>query len=138
MASPITFDAVHDYLVTAWGAATPLCFENEAFPTPDEPAAFLFVEIFGSVYDQASIGGGEVYTDNLWRERGQLYGHVLIPNGTGSRPGRVLAQTFVDLFRGQDLGPISFKGASIGAGQPGDQDGNYYRMTATIDWERDE
>jgi hypothetical protein len=137
MSSPTTFDPIEALLRAEW-SSTPLVLENETWPAPDEPAPFLFVEIFGSYYDQASIGGGELVTDNLWRERGQLYGHVLIPNGTGSRPGRVLAQQFVDLFRGQDLGSIRFLGASIGAGQPGDQDGNYYRMTATIDWERDE
>jgi hypothetical protein len=115
-----------------------LVFENENYDLPSELAPWLMVELFGSYYDQASIGGGEQVSDNLWREAGQLYGHVLIPSGTGSRAGRVLAQQFINLFRGQELGPIRFLGASIGAGEPGDRDGSYYRMTATVDWERDE
>jgi hypothetical protein len=137
MASPDTFDPIETYLKAQW-TETLLVFENEDYTLPDDPAPWLLVEVFGSFYDQASIGGGEEVEANLWREAGQLYGHVLIPSGTGSRAGRVLAQQFVNLFRGQELGPIRFLGASIGAGAPGDRDGNYFRVTATIDWERDE
>jgi len=137
MASPTAFDAIHDYLAAAW-TGTPIVFENEPWPLPNDPAAFVFVEIVSSVYDQASIGGGDQRSDNLWRENGVVYGHVLTPSGTGSRPARVLAQQFIDLLRGQEIGPITFQGASIGAGMPGDQDGNYYRQTATVDWQRDE
>jgi hypothetical protein len=138
MASPTAFSTIHDYLVAQWGTSTPLVFENETWSPPDTPAPFVVVEIYGSQYDQASIGGGDPVNGNLWREIGHLYGHVLIPNGTGSLAGRQLCQQFVDLFRGREIGTVVFEGGSIGASAPGDQDGNYYRMTATLDWSRDE
>lgn len=137
MSSATTFEPIEDYLKAQW-TMTPLVFENEDWPLPDQPAPLLFVEVFGNFFNQASIGGGEEVDANLWREAGQLYGHILIPSGTGSRGARALAQQFVDLFRGQDIGPLRFLDASIGASRPGDQDGNYFRMTATIDWERDQ
>jgi len=55
-----------------------------------------------------------------------------------STNARTLAKQAVDLFRGTDLGTIRFRTASLGAGEPGETDGNYYRMSATLDWERDE
>lgn len=138
MASPTAFNTIHDYLVAQWGSTSPLVFENETFPKPNTPAPFLYVELFGSLYDQASLGGGDPVEGNLWRETGHLYGHVLIPNGTGSLAGRQLCQQFLDLFRGHDIGTVNFTGGSIGAGMPGSEDGNYFRMTATLDWVRDE
>lgn len=136
MASPEAYDGIHDYLVAQWAARTPMVFENEPSPVGDTPAAWVLVEIFGDFYDQASIGAAPV-TSNLWREGGQVLMHVLTPNETGSRAGRVYAKQLLDLFRGQEIAGIRFRDASIGAGQRGEQDGNYYRMTATQDWERD-
>ena len=137
MSSPSAFDGIHDYLVASWGSRTPLVFENEPYPTPDIPSAWVLVEIFGDFFDQASIGAAAVIA-NRWREGGQVLLHVMIPNETGSRAGRLLAKQLIDLFRGQEIVGIRFRDASIGAGERGTQDGNYYRMTATIDWELDQ
>lgn len=136
MATPQTFEPIEDFLKSQW-TDTPLVFENEDWPTPDEPVAFVFVEIFGDLMDQASIGA-ETQAANRWRENGQLSLHVLVPRGGGTRQARQLSRQLYDLFRGQEIGAIRFGTASIGAGEPGEMDGNYYRMTVTIDVERDE
>ena len=137
MSSAETFDAVEQTLRGQW-SATPLVFENEDWPTPDTPAPWVLVELFGDFFDQQSIGGGPALADNLWREGGVLLMHVMTPNGTGTREARVLAKQLADLFRGQDIGGVEFKGASIGAGEKGTEDGNYFRMTASVTWQRDE
>jgi hypothetical protein len=137
MSSPEAFNTIHDRIVELW-TATPVIFENEDTPTPDTPAAFLFVEVAGDLFEQASIGGGDQVGDNLWREDGQVLIHVMTPRGGGSAAARLLARQAAALFRGQDIDGIRFGGVSIGAGEPGEADGNYWRMTATIDFERDE
>lgn len=137
MSSDAAFTTIEARLRSLWSAC-PLVFENEDWPTPDEPAHFLLVEVAGDVFDQASIGGGTAVNDNLWREEGQIIGHVMTRRGIGSTTARQLAKQFVDLFRGLDVDGIRFRGASIGAGETGDNDGNYWRMTALLDWERDE
>ncbi|EHK56902.1 hypothetical protein [Allomesorhizobium alhagi] len=136
MSSPEAFETIEQRLRAQW-TETPLVFENEDYPLPDVPAHFVYVEVYGDFFDQASIGA-EPRTDNLWREVGQLYLHVMTPNGIGSGTARQLARQLVDLFRGEDIGSVTFREASIGAGEPGREFGNYYAMTATITWQRDE
>lgn len=137
MSSPAAFNTIHDYLVTQWGATTPLVFENEQFAKPNVPAPWVMVEIFGDFFDQVSIGASPVLS-NLWREEGQVLMHVMTPSNTGTGLARTYAKQLVDLFRGQEINGVRFRDASIGASQPGIHDGAYYRMTATIDWQRDE
>ena len=136
MATPQTFEPIEDFLRSQW-TVTPLVFENEDFELTNEPEAVVLVEIFGDLMDQASIGA-ETVAANRWRETGQLSLHVLVPRGGGTRQARKLSRQLYDLFRGQEIGSIRFGTASIGAGEPGEMDGNYYRMTVTIDVERDE
>lgn len=136
MSSPEAFDAIETLAKAVW-TATPIVFENDDWPLPGTPAAFLFVEVFGDFFGQESIGA-ENQRANLWREAGQVHAHVLVPRGRGSRNARLLARQFIDLFRGETISGVVFRDASIGAGEPGAKDGNYFRMTATIDWERDE
>lgn len=136
MSSPQTFDAIHDYLVAQW-TSTPIIFENEPYPTTDVPAPWVLVEIFGDFYDQASIGADPIVS-NRWREGGQLMLHVMTPDGTGTSQARTYAKQLLDLFRGQELAGVIFRDGSIGASEPGVNDGNYFRMTASIDWLRDE
>ena len=136
MASPEAFAPIEAYLRAEW-TATPLAFENDDFKPAKTAAAFVLAEIFGTYFDQASIGEGD-RIDNLWREAGMIYLHVCVKRGTGSLAARTYCRQLADLFRGQDLGSIRFRDISIGAAEAGDEDGNYFRMTTTIEWERDE
>lgn len=135
MASPDVFETIKGYLDTVWTGPT-LVFENDKFSPPDDPEAWVLIEVFGDIYEQESIGA-ETQAANLWREAGQLVAHVMVPQGTGSTVARGHARGFADLFRGQQVGTVVFTNASIGASEPGVRDGSYFRMTATIDWSRD-
>ncbi len=136
MSSPEAYDVIHDYLTATW-TQTPITFENDGVQLPDDPEYWVQVEIFGSFYEQASIGADPAPT-NVWRESGTILAHVLIPLGKGTRQGRVYAMMIADLFRGQDIAGVEFGDASIGAGEAADSDGAYFRMTVTIDWQRDD
>jgi hypothetical protein len=75
MSSLVTYDTIEQYLPGQWAAAcaaaslevTPVIFENMPDELPDDPAHFVFVEIYGDFFDQASIGA-ETRAANLWRE----------------------------------------------------------------------
>lgn len=136
MSSAATFTAIHDYLVAQW-SATPIVFENEPHPLPGTPEHWVLVEIFGDTFDQASIGAGS-RDANKWRETGVVYLNVMTTRDIGSAQARTYAGQLVDLMRGLDVGVVRCLDASIGAGEPGEGDGNYWRMTATVSWERDQ
>ena len=136
MSSPEAFDVIIDHIADRW-TTIPVVFENDAFDLPDTPASFIYVEVFGDFFGQASIGD-EPRDNNLWREAGQVYFHVMTPNGTGSRDARALAGQIAGLFRGQDIDGMTFLDASIGAGEPGKTFAGYFAMTATVNFERDE
>lgn len=137
MASPEAFAIIKGVFDNSWSGA-PAAFENDGFTPGEPPAPWLFVEAVGDIFSQASIGGGDDRDDNLWRETGSLMVHVMVPNGTGSLIARQLGRDVASLFRGRDIGSMTFGDASLGAGQPGDDDGNYWRFTVTIDWQRDQ
>lgn len=137
MASPEAFDVIVEHIANQWGGLTDVVFENDEYHLPDTPTEFVYVEIFGDFFDQISLGA-EPREDNLWREAGQVYFHVMTPNNTGSKRARELAKQVVNLFRGQDIDGVTFRDASIGAGDPGRKFANYYAMTATQNFERDE
>lgn len=136
MSSATSFTTIEQYLRSNW-TTTPLVFENELYDLPDQPIPFVFVEIWGQTFDQASIGA-ESRDSNLWREEGSLDLHVMTPNGSGSGLARTYATTLAGLFRGLDIGTMTFREASIGAGEPGRQFANYYAMSATCFWRRDQ
>lgn len=135
MSSKAVYDTIHNTIDAGW-AITPKVFENENYQTSNTPAAFVYVEIFGAFYDQASIGA-EPVTANRWREGGVLKMHVMTPSGTGSGIARGYAGELLELFRGQEIDGVRFRDASIGEGEPGRDFPNYWAMTAMIDWERD-
>lgn len=137
MSSPEAFDAIKNRIADVWQNQTPVAYENDSFPTPDDPALFLYVEIFGTSYEQASIGA-DPQAQNKWRELGLLLVHVMVPNGTGTFQARTYAKQVAAMFRGKEISGVEFRDMSIGASEPGDEDGNYYRMTVRVDWQRDE
>ena len=134
MSSDTSFTAIEAHLRTGFTAA-PLVFENEAWPEPDTPAAFVVVEVFGDFYAQESIGAPG---QNLWRETGTILMHVLVPNDTGTLTARTLARQLVGLFREVTVDGVHVGEMSIGAGEPGEEQSSYYRMTASVDFWRDD
>lgn len=134
MSSHTAFDAIEGHLRSEFTGA-PLVFENEPWPQQETPSTFVLVEVFGDFYVQESIGAPG---QNLWRETGQILMHVLVPNDTGSREARMVARELVGLFREVSVDGVHFGEMSIGAGEPGEEKSQYYRITASVDFWRDE
>jgi hypothetical protein len=132
MSSPVAYDAFYDRLTSAW-STTPLVFENEQFQSPDVPAPFVFVEIFGDEWMQESLGAPQ---HNMFLEAGVTYLHVMVPNDTGSRVARGLAMDLLNLFREQVTDEVYISEMSIGAGEPGQDFPNYWALAATLHWYR--
>jgi hypothetical protein len=141
MSSDAVYSAIRAYLEPAW-TATPLAWENENFEMPVDGVGnrlpWVAVEITGNLYSQASIGAGSA-SANLWREEGLLWLHVFVPSGSGSLVARQYARQLADLFRGLSLsaGTLRFRDASIGRGQPGNEDGTVWGLSVSIDWQHD-
>ena len=112
---------------------TDVVFENEAYELPDRPAHFVYVEVFDDLIVQDTFGAPEA---NEWLETGQIYIHVMTPDGIGSGTARTHAKNLSYLFREQPAGGVIFREMSIGAGEPGRQFGNYFAMTLSISWDR--
>lgn len=137
MASDVVSGAIEAHLTTYW-TTTPLALENDGVDRAEPIAAYVAMEIMGSYYDQQSIGA-DPQEDNRWDEEGTLYLHVFVPSGTGGQTARGHAKTLVDLFRGTRLlsdQSLEFLSASIGTGERGDDNGNYWRVSVSIDWRR--
>lgn len=136
MASNTVYDAVRAHLEAFW-SATPIAWENELFDRPEPAAPWIMVEMVGDLYAQMSIGAG-VQSENRWDEEGVLLLHVFVPSGTGASTARAYAKSLADLFRGALLigDSLEFLDASIGMGQPGDDDGLWWRISVSVDWRR--
>lgn len=134
MASATAFQALRAFLDAEWRGA-PLAWENEEFQVPD-PAHFVAVEVFGSSYEQQSIGSGSPAAER-WTEEGVILFHVAVPAGTGSLAARQTAEALVTLLRGRELpGALQLGSSSVGSGRPANEDGQLFMLTARVDWSR--
>lgn len=134
MASGEVHDAIKAYLQSNW-TTTDIRFENTALdPLPSE---FVDIEMTGTLYGQQSIGASH-QADNRWDEEGVLWIHVLVAANSGGSTVRAYAKSLADLFRGLTLmnDTLEFRDAFIGRGQPGHENGLYYRVSVYINWRR--
>src|SRR6266436_4739329 len=143
MASGAVSAAIEDFLIANW-ATTPLLLENKDKAQPGDitippatPAPFVAVNFTGRTYGQVSLGAS-LQKDNRWDEDGFIFLDVLVPKDWGSREARTYAKSLCDLFRGLTLlsGSLEFLDASIGEGQKGKYDGNYYLIPVDVAWRR--
>ncbi|MGC2853953.1 phage tail terminator-like protein [Novispirillum sp. DQ9] len=127
--------AIRAHLEANWDTdAAALVFPNEGDPPADVSQPWIFVEVRGSAYYQASIGAGSI-TDNLWRDEGSIWATINVPIGTGEDDAGTLAQQFMDLFRGTELaGNLEFREFQDGDGERSDN-GLWWQYTAMIIWQ---
>lgn len=128
--------AIKGFLTVNW-ADTVIAYENEDYEQETdangELVPWLFVEVFGGIYQQISIGAGNAH-DNYWSASGQVMLHVFVASGSGTDTASEYADELAELFRGLELDPnITFGDISIG-GAGGESDGNNWRITLSIEW----
>lgn len=133
MSSLTAYDAFATRLGT-W-TTLPVRYENEFCQDllDANTPAFVYVEIFGTRYDQETAGAPQA---NYWLEEGITYLHVMTPSGQGSRLARQYANSLLYLFREQPISTLFMPEMSIGAGDPGRDFPNYFAITASIFWRR--
>lgn len=131
--------AVTDYLAANW-TLSELVYQN----TTTEPAVqsdgvlrpWVYVEVSYNNTAQWSIGE-EPRTGNRWREDGMVFFHMFTPAGAGLSVADLHADAMIDLFKGLQLSPdIEFRDISSDIGGPGDDNGNYYRISISVEWVR--
>lgn len=137
MASIEARTAIRAYIEANWPEPSiERIYENEVLQTPDLVPCWIYIEIFGREYLQTSIGSGDPSKER-WMEDGTVHAHVMVPIKTGAVEASRVATLFVRLLRGVKLpNNTEFGDAAIGAGDPGDERGKYWRLSATMDWER--
>lgn len=138
------FDAIQTFLGTqsastgAWDfTVAPLVYENEGDgPPTGDVSNWVQVTLESDLYGQQSIGGGQGQGGNRWDEEGSLWFHIFVPRGTQSREARRIAKGLANLFRGRLLlnDSLEFLDAHMAAGDPGEENANYYLMSVNIDW----
>jgi hypothetical protein len=129
------YDAIKAFLTASW-TDCPIAWPNDPF-TPPPSSPWVAFEMTSNLYGQQSIGAS-LQADNRWDEEGKIWLHVFVPAGAGEGPARGRAKALAALFRGKTLlnGALEFLDATIGMGEPGDDDGNTYRVSTDIDWRR--
>jgi hypothetical protein len=131
--------AVTAYLAANW-TASPLIVQNRETEPPVQADGILrpwvYVEVTFNSVDQWSIGSSD-RTDNRWREDGLVLFHIMTPIGEGLAASDTNADALIELFKGVQLDPdIEFRDITSDIGGPGDQNGNYHRVSIAIDWVR--
>lgn len=134
MSSPDPWLAVRAR-IEAGGLGVPIAWPNEPIaepdPVADPPPAWIVVEMSGALTSQIEIGAPG---SNTFQEDGMIWGHVMVPTGTGSLAARQLAKRFANLFRGASFGDVTCTDASIGMGEAGDETGNWWRLSVSVDY----
>ena len=139
MITPEVSQAIRAHLAAGF-AALPIAWPNEDFERPVDAATnkvlpFVVVELFSGGDEQSSIGAPG---DNLFRSEGRLAMHVYVPRGAGDDVALQHCKVLRDLFRGQEIGGIEFRGGQIPPGGDGDDQGLYWRRSVSIDFRFDE
>jgi hypothetical protein len=129
-------DAMQAKMKTAWDLTThPLFYQNvaggaRALPEPIGPWARMFIEHLQGF--QATLGGPNF---RRFRRRGNIIVQIFVPSGEGLSEAYTLGKVVTDAFEGQDVSGIWFRNAKINEIGP---DGNFFMITATVDFEYDE
>lgn len=141
MAASDQADTVFEAHLAAHWSETPIYFENE----PEEPGTtahvWVYAENEGHMQAQASFGAGPEEGGNLWRERGELTLHVMVPVGDGTKHGRAVRDRLAALFIRENsvIGPVRILEVmrSGGLRWEGESNGNWWAMPLRVQWEAD-
>ncbi len=124
------YEAIKAHVTANW-TATPIRWPNEDFEEPE--GAWLAFEMNGSLYGQQTIGMSQ-QGDNRWDREGSVWFHVMTRRGEGETGARGAALYLANLFRGRLLMPDESLEFFDAHDDPGETQGNWYRVTVTIEW----
>lgn len=128
MSSDAPFTAVRELLEAEWSGA-PLVFPNEGLEVSDSSMPWIYLDMSGNDMAALELGPTAAYA-----ERGIIWCHIQCPVGTGTLEIRAIAKQLSNLFRQADIPGMTFGRQSLGAGEPGDDDGLYWRQSFSVDY----
>lgn len=134
----MSYAAERTAIMTRWHAAwtaahptIPYAHGNARLdPKADKP--WLRITILSGSSQQASFGAED---RGRHRHIGLISIEVFVPIGTGEAQARALLDTATDVFRSREFAGILCRGPSV---VPGMTTSNYYKIAATIPFQRDE
>jgi hypothetical protein len=137
MSSKPVRDAVTAYLAANW-LTTPIVDVSNVFPTPPSLEPWIAVQFVTGSEEQASLGAPG---NNLYRESGTLFLHVIVPAGTGDALCLEYAETLRTLFRSARFDGVHCLGADPPNTEPGasvvGDDGAWFGASFAVDYEYD-
>lgn len=140
MAAPDILTAIREKLEAEWTECV-VTYQNGGAFRPDDPTnrdrydpapedTWMHVEILGGGSDCTVIGS---VGKRAARDDGTIFAHVFVPVGSGDDEARRLARAIGEIFRVTRFGGL-VTGAPdpLGGGEQGDDDGLWWRVSASI------
>ncbi|WP_207479573.1 phage tail terminator-like protein [Arenibaculum pallidiluteum] len=105
----------------------PVALPNVNFEPGDGP--WLYLEVLGAAGEASRHGSvGKRFVTDL----GTIMAHVFVPAGTGTDVAYTLAGQVADALRLATFDGIDTEAATIGGGESGDDNGNWFRVSVSI------
>jgi hypothetical protein len=105
----------------------PVVWPNEGSEA-DSSMPWVYIDVTGTLTRRIELGIGAT------EEIGTVWCHVYVPVGTGTTEGRTIVSALSRLFHAARDSPVRFGDQSAAQGQPGDDDGMYWRQTLTVEY----
>jgi hypothetical protein len=138
MSSKSVRDAVWSHLRSHWAETPVLEVINRTPALPEPPAPWVTATFAGGQETQESIGQPG---QNVYRETGLIYLHVVVPAYSGDALALGLAETLRTLFRGKTLGPVQIWNADPPSTEDADNlsglDGTWFAASIALDYAAD-
>jgi hypothetical protein len=136
--------AMRARFVAAWGATTPVQYQNEdppQEPWPPEPSAgpWVYFEVLQTQSVERGVG---LPGSKIWLTTGNIFVHVQTPSGYGLPAHLALTKQAGTIFRAATFYQDSTSGAKVVCGAPSEpggdsnaDNGNWFSLTVSIPFE---
>ena len=118
---------------TEWAGTTPVQYANDsAFQPPTDGSSWVS---FTVIQGGSGTMGGRSNTARLFRHAGVIQIDIFTPQGIGVESALSLADQAAAIFRATRIDDVLCRAPAIS--RPA-SDGNYFRVTLSINYQRDE
>ncbi len=116
-------------LIEAANLGVTIAWPNEPFTEPSNDDLWLIVEIVGGAGGPIELG-----QKAWWEFTGAINIYVNAPIGSGSAAALTLSKQVLNVFRGLPERAVVYLSGEIGAGEPGTDDGRWWRLPVSIEF----
>jgi hypothetical protein len=123
--------AIENRFATAWGATTPVAYQNVEFTPPTNPReSWVRVSVLNGASFQASLGNNPLY-----RHPGVIDISIFTPTGEGGKRAAQLVDQATAVFRGAQFSGILCRAPDVREVGPSD---GWFQTSVSIPYQRDE